>query len=270
MRSPNLINAVFLVSTLFACNRAPFAAPDESGESDDGETDSEASATTHEPETSNSTSSDTVTTSVDSGDSGDGDTFDGDESDEGDESVGDGDGNGDGDGEPLEIVITEFMVWDYIEVYNPGPRAVDMVGCAFSSGDQWLEIDASLVVPAGGFALLTDRSLELDDPFEPPQALITPNFVWDAENFDTPDPQGAGQLLLLCDKFIVDEISFPGEFAGAPTGCRSWSLDPEAMSTLGNNDEGMWCYSPISTGNTVWWDFSCTGSPGVENAPCED
>src|SRR6185369_2743743 len=62
--------------------------------------------------------------------------------------------------DPLRnVVINEFLAHtddpelDYIELYNPGPQAVSIVGCVISddANDDKFVVPASTTIPANGF-----------------------------------------------------------------------------------------------------------------------
>ena len=166
-----------------------------------------------------------------------------------------------------EVVITEIMkdpaqvsdaAGEWIELYNPGPLAVDIEGWVLSDlGSDSVALSnggAGMPVPAGGFAVLSKNG----------DVATNGGVVVDYVLASTTLSNGDDEVILslpngqIVDQVMYDDASWPDE-AG-----RSISLRPSSFDAVSNDDGAAWCASttPLVVGG------SDTGTPGSTNDPC--
>lgn len=164
---------------------------------------------------------------------------------------------------PGEVVITELMPdpegvdtgHEWMELYNPGPAAVDLQGlllyAAHEDGSQehaYL-FEQSVPVKARSYVVLGDDRSEV-----PPAPL---DFAYgDALGAL---PNAGGRVGLRCGDVLVDEVVYskPGHSGVAR------SYDGRRVPDAHDNDDPThWCDAPGSA------DGGVQGSPGAANPPC--
>ena len=168
--------------------------------------------------------------------------------------------------QPL-LVINEIManpggaveddVGEYVELYNAGRWAVNLNGFVVDDGDASHTIDANVMVPAGGYALLGRSS----DPSI--NGGISPDYIYAAGStssdltFSNSGPDffrirtGSGVL--------VDSVRYADAGIAAVSGIARELIDPSFDNT--NVDGPNWAPA------TVNYDPSNRGTPGAENQP---
>ena len=166
---------------------------------------------------------------------------------------GDG-GAGGGDAPPVPecaVFFTELQAdpsgadaeGEFVELYNPGPRAVDIGGCRLDlqAGEEGATkreaILGSLEIPANDYIVLG------------PEAALAVNYNW-RELGALPNSSSAGTvtLSLVCGNGPVATVSYLAADGAAglgdPTGGRSFQLGASNLSCLGSQSPGNWCVSP--------------------------
>ncbi len=165
---------------------------------------------------------------------------------------------------PGDIAITEVMQnpnavsdgdGEWFEVYNSTGAAVDLNGWTISDNDADSHvIGASVVVPAGGYAVLGNN----DDTAT--NGGVTVDYVFSSVAI----ANGADELILTDDGGVEsDRIEYDGGTVWPdPTGA-SMSLDPGSLNATANDDGANWCEAVDAFG------AGDLGTPGTINPSCD-
>jgi predicted extracellular nuclease/2',3'-cyclic-nucleotide 2'-phosphodiesterase (5'-nucleotidase family) len=167
---------------------------------------------------------------------------------------------------PGDLVITEVMQnpasvadagGEWFEVHNPTGTDIDLAGWTIAdAGTDSHVISISVVVPAGGFAVLGNNA----------DTVINGGVAVDYTFPGTFFLGNADDELILSDPalVVIDEIAWDGGPVWPdPTGA-SMSLDPAAANSTDNDDGANWCQaiSPYGAGDL--------GTPGAANDECDE
>ena len=173
----------------------------------------------------------------------------------------------------------------WFEVYNPGTAPIDMSGWYIEDqvGDFfYIDPDAALVVPAGGYAVLCYDDVAFSSPSQC-------DYTWGDSalgvnqyglpQFDTTYyfDRDEDLVALYVDGNLIDQVAWnllPGT-GGAiwPRTARySMRLDDNALDSVSNDQTSRWCLSPTvayvtyTAGGLTLSDY---GSPGAANGSCD-
>ncbi|MEQ1566189.1 MAG: M4 family metallopeptidase [Myxococcota bacterium] len=161
-----------------------------------------------------------------------------------------------------DLVVTEFLanpaaysddVGEWIEVYNPGPDAIDLDGLRVQDeiGTEGV-ISGELVIGAGGYALLGRRDASVFQPAE-----LAP----DAFFGSSPVLNNNGDLVKLLGPVVVIDQTYRYTSSGAKSG-KARQLDPAALDAVSNDSVGNWCNATTAS---IGGDL---GTPGAANTNC--
>ena len=164
-------------------------------------------------------------------------------------------------GTPGDLVINEVLAdssavpdlfGEWIELYNPTSGPVTATGWEVlgSAGSSFV-VTESLVVPAGGFAVLAaseDTTVN---------GGVTADFAWPT-SFDLTD-SGVGDITISAGGVVIDVVDLVT--AGAPgiTLGQAHQLDPDAPTATDNDLGGNWTLA------TVAYGAGDLGTPGAAN-----
>ncbi len=150
-----------------------------------------------------------------------------------------------------DVILSEIManpealddsVGEWIEIYNPTTRALDLTGCTLTDDSGSSPLDG-VSVAAGGYVTFA--------------ASASPGFTPDGTISNALD--NAGDILTIsCGGTtidVVDYTSFPRAFGA------SLSLDPSALTHTANDDGVNWCWATMDYDGDL-------GSPGAANPTC--
>lgn len=183
---------------------------------------------------------------------------------------------------PGQLIITEAMPnpesfdadREWIEVYNTTAAPLAMFSMIFedneldTSNNEYQFLDITLSVPANGY-LVFARNL---NPAE--NGGITGAKLYSGAHLkNNPDPadaktppEGMKLVLALRDGTVIDQAYYDNpvdEAAGFPSG-QSLQLDPDMLTSAGNDDRANWCFAPVSAN----YGQGGAGTPGAPNIQC--
>lgn len=143
---------------------------------------------------------------------------------------------------------------EWLEVYNPTGAPIDMQGYLIAWGAGEI-ITSSVVVPAGGYALLATSSDPLVNG-----GIPTPDYVWDDDLF-----LGNGsETLQIYDAALnlVARIHYDNGVSWPDPKGASMSLDPSQLNLFGSQEGTNWCVgtAPFGAGDL--------GTPKAPNPSC--
>ncbi len=162
-----------------------------------------------------------------------------------------------------ELVITEILqaplqvdgdFGEWIELHNTTGDAIDLKGLSLlSDGGDSVDIEVSVVVPAGGYAVLASSA----DPAKNGGLDVDWAWGWDY------GLKNSGQAVILTHGTVeLDRVEYDnGNTFPDPEGA-SMSLDPAAVDVDDNDLGANWC-----VGTTPYGDGDL-GTPGEANPPC--
>jgi cysteine-rich repeat protein len=180
------------------------------------------------------------------------------------------------------LIVTEAMInpkvvedekGEWVEVYNPGDKPVDLNG--------WVLRDDT----ANSTIIKSDKALRVMPKSYFVLGCSTDKTVNGGANVDFAYPAGAflmnnaspDQIVLEWNKIAIDKVSYQpkGYSCGLPSppaNCadigfpvpvgKSMQLDPGSMDVTKNDDAKSWCEAKTSFGSGDW------GSPDLANPPC--
>ncbi|TXD41706.1 lamin tail domain-containing protein [Lujinxingia vulgaris] len=173
----------------------------------------------------------------------------------------------------LELVISEVMArftggngdpGEFIELYNPGTEDFDLSGCLLkrdSSSSNEMEIDAGVIVPAGGYTLFASSANA--------GASLTV-----AQELGFGLNNGSMIYWIECAGEVLDEIATPGPQLG-----RSFQKDVNRLVTpnpAGSYSTDVWCFTPGAEGDEYVVHINANdeaelkfGTPGTANLACD-
>lgn len=169
---------------------------------------------------------------------------------------------------PGDLVITEVMnapvavdeaKGEWFEVHNPTAKPIEMQGLAIrhqlNDPNVVQIINASLVVPAGGYVVLglnadaaTNGGVKVDYVYSG-IAMTTKDVLAIQTNTSPP--------------VVIDQTTWDAASGLDPKGA-SRSLDPAFASAAQNDDDTHWCAAPAA----IPGGAGDKGSPGAKNPPC--
>jgi hypothetical protein len=162
--------------------------------------------------------------------------------------------------QPGDLVVSELMPesqaggsdkGEWVELYNPGAEPLGINGCVLKDAvSNSHVINASLLVPAAGFAVLAasgDAALNHG---------LTADYVYG--NFVLNN--SGDSVILQCGGVEIDALAY--QAAQVSLG-HAAQLDPESMTAVANDDLANWCLATTSYG-----DGTVYGTPGAANLAC--
>ena len=142
---------------------------------------------------------------------------------------------------------------DFIEIFNPSPRDIELTGIELFVGPQRLTRiafeDDELELGAGKYGVLTGTAHELRPSYA--------NFGYGVGFGPLP---ASGTLSLRCDEYVLDEFSWIDATPG-----RSVQLNPDVLPLSFTNDDP----ATLCSG-THEFSEGRYGTPGTINSPCFD
>lgn len=162
-----------------------------------------------------------------------------------------------------ELLITEILqaplqvdgdFGEWVELHNTTGDAIDLKGLSLvDEGGDRVDVEASVVVPAGGYAVLASSA----DPAR--NGGLDVDWAW---GFDY-GLKNSGQAVILAHGTVeLDRVEYDnGATFPDPEGA-SMSLDPSAFDVDGNDLGANWC-----EGTSRYGDGD-RGTPGEANPPC--
>ncbi len=162
---------------------------------------------------------------------------------------------------PGDVVITEVMpnpaavsdtVGEWFEVYNTTAYDVDLAGWLVYSDDGQSMTLGSVVVPAGGYAVLGVE----DDTTR--NGSVPVDYQYSRASFALSD--AGDSLYLATGSDTIAEVSWGGSWPFASGS--AMQLDPDHFDYVDGSDEAYWCAATDSFGS------GDLGTPGAENADC--
>lgn len=161
-----------------------------------------------------------------------------------------------------DLIITEIMQnpnavgdaqGEYFEVYNTTGASIDMMGLIIADGGSDSHtISSSLMVPAGGYAVLGINGDATTN------GGVTVDYVYSGFNLSNSDDE----VIIVCVTTEIDRVNYDGGPGFPdPTGA-SMSLDPNSFNDTANDSGENWCES-----TTVIFSVDF-GTPGTANDSC--
>lgn len=166
--------------------------------------------------------------------------------------------------EPGDLVITEIMAnpagdddgFEWFEVLNVSERPIPLTGISLrDDGSDSLTIASGPIVLPGEYAVLAEAD----------GATLGVTLVW-SDSGSMALSNTEDEIELLVGDVLIDRVAWGSGFSPAwprPNGA-SMSLDPSAVSTAANDESASWCEGLGDYGVPP-----NTGTPGVENPPCD-
>ena len=166
---------------------------------------------------------------------------------------------------PGDVIITEVLAdasgsepeHEWFEVYNTTGADIDLLGWVISDlGSDSHTINASVVVPAGAYALLAENA----DP-----ALnggLSPDYDYAGLSMANGDDE---LVLSAPDGTLIDQIVWDSGATFPDPTAASMSLDPAWFDASDNDDGAHWCTSPAG----AYGSGPDLGTPGGTNPSCD-
>lgn len=157
---------------------------------------------------------------------------------------------------PPHVLFSEFMrnpdalpdaEGEWLELYNAGPRNVELGGCRVGRDDRFVELDADLSMQSGDYLTLSNG----------PTPGFAPDFVYGGITLPN---SGSFSLTLECNDEIVDQVTFEENALPTASG-RSLSLSASYHDDLSNDLAESWCEGVLSYNGDL-------GTPGSANPAC--
>ena len=161
-----------------------------------------------------------------------------------------------------ELVISEVLrdsvfgppdEGEWVEVYNPGPVALDLRGCHLGDAALVIEGAAPVAVPAGGYGVIRSSASATSGPSA---TAVIPSLALG---------NVAGQITLTCEQGIIDDIAYtlgwPGQ-EGVAMQVDAGVLAGDAPAIM-NNALDAWC-----AGTEPYGTDGALGTPGGPNTAC--
>ena len=159
------------------------------------------------------------------------------------------------------VIITEIMKnpaavgdgsGEWFEVYNTTGAAIDMNGWTIKDdGANSHVIGASLVVPAGGYAVLGNNADSGTN------GGVTVNYEYSGFSLGN----GADEVVLVCSGSEIDRVNYnDADFPDDPGA--SLTLNPTKFNATDNDDGANWCSATTAYGD------GDLGTPGAANDNC--
>lgn len=154
------------------------------------------------------------------------------------------------------VVISEVMrnpqvlpdaEGEWFELYNAGPREVDLGGCTLSRDERHLTLDGEFPIAAGGYLTFANGEGPGFAPDVIYSGITLPN-------------DGSFELRLTCGQQLIDSVPFDDALLPSTPG-RSWSLSGSSLDDVSNDLPSNWCEGVASYNGD-------TGSPGYANPGC--
>jgi len=159
-----------------------------------------------------------------------------------------------------DLVITEIMQnpdmvgdsqGEYFEVYNSTGADIDLVGFILKDdGSDLHTINASVIVPAGGYAILGRE----DD------MSINGGVSVDYEYASFSLSNSVDEIILECEGTLIDQVFYDNSFPLAAGVAQN--LNPNNLNATDNDNGANWCESTSSFG------LGDLGTPGTANDAC--
>ena len=174
-----------------------------------------------------------------------------------------------------DVVITELLAdagavsdsyGEWFELHNVSGRDIDLVGWSFADSEGSVVVDRSVVIPAGGYALLADEAVPARNG-----GLQGVDWVFD---YDAMHLNNTGdELRVLMGGTVIDEITYRPADWPVIEGVSCY-LDPGFTDAVSNDSPVPWCATPAQ----AEYDFPGLGlgdygTPGAPNPPglcCHD
>lgn len=153
-----------------------------------------------------------------------------------------------------ELIANPALVSDtngeWFEVYNTSSRAIDLLGLVFrDDGANTFTVDASVIVPVGGYAVLGRNSNTATN------GGVAIDYVYPGSSFYI-DNTG-DEIVIESAGVLIDRVAYT-----TPTEGASWSLDPRYFNSVSNDSLSSWCDALSSYG------LGDRGTPGGANDYC--
>ena len=188
-----------------------------------------------------------------------------------------------------DLVLTELMIWpqdgpdgstgtsdEWIEVTNPTGADLDLMGCTLTLDDKTVDIDTSVVIPAGGRGILF-RQTDSNKDFDAVDLAGDAPALFRYTGLDMVISR-AQTLTLSCgaviDSVVFDFTDFKElcsdrmDESGATGGC-TLSLKPDSTDAAANDDAatlgGAWGVPPTSASYTNHRSAATLGTPDEVN-----
>ena len=141
---------------------------------------------------------------------------------------------------------------EWVEIHNTTASDLNLAGCTITDGEASTTITGSLVVVAGGYAILGQED----------NASANGGMTGVALNYDDllNLSNSGDNLELSCGTLVLDAFTYPSSFA---TAGRSKQLAPDRFTAGLNDNTGNWC----GTTGAVFAGTR-TGTPGAANTAC--
>lgn len=170
-----------------------------------------------------------------------------------------------------DVVISELMPnlrdgdVEWIEFYNATGQAIDLNDCVVADDNHdKITITQSVIIQASGYAVIgSGKSYDTNLP----DALKDLAFEYSAKEFKL--STGADQVVLSCDKTLIDKVTYASYRPGPATNARGWQVDSNFLTNTANDDAKNWCYTglPILSEENLYGKNK-VASPGRENPRC--
>jgi hypothetical protein len=166
-----------------------------------------------------------------------------------------------------EIVVTEFMPrsisgtdhGEWVELYNPSSKSLDLKGCILKDDSSNTHtIASSVVVASKGYVVLAMSS----DPLKN-WGLPKVDYAYGVSDFVLSN-SGTDQIVVVCGGLEIDRVKFGSSQVVLAT---ARQLDGNKLSAALNDDAATnWCAATAKYGNNGTADV--LGTPGTANAVC--
>jgi hypothetical protein len=155
------------------------------------------------------------------------------------------------------VVISEVMrnpqalpdaEGEWLELYNAGPREIDLGGCTLSRDERHLTLDGEFPIPAGGYLTFANGESPGFAPDVIYGGITLPN-------------EGSFELRLTCGQQLIDSVVLDDALLPRTPG-RSLSLSASGLDDVSNDLSTSWCEAVTSYNGD-------TGTPGADNPDCD-
>ena len=170
-----------------------------------------------------------------------------------------------------DLVISELMPntkqteVDWIEVFNPTSRVIDLEGCTLTDeNSDKITFNKSLLIKANSYAVIGSGSSQ---GVNLPAALKTLDFEYSSNEFEL--TTGPDQVILTCNNTLIDKVEYQSYRPGPASDSRGLQVEPNSLNSVANDNIKNWCYTglPILSEQYLYANNK-VASPGQPNPNC--